>query len=44
MNISKDTRNDKAGLLQYFRGRSNEFLAEVNNDYGNTEYKKKAKN
>ena len=43
MNISKDTRNDKAGLLQYFRDRSNEFLAEVNNDYGNTEYKKKAK-
>lgn len=43
MNISKDTRNDKAGLLQYFRDRSNEFLAEVNNDYGNTEHKKKAK-
>ena len=43
MNISKDTRNDKAGLLQYFRDRSNEFLAGVNNDYGNTEYKKKAK-
>jgi hypothetical protein len=43
MNISKDTRNDKAGLLQYFRDRSNEFMAEVNNDYGNTEYKKKAK-
>jgi len=43
INISKDTRNDKVGLLQYFRDRSNEFLAEVNNDYGNTEYKKKAK-
>jgi hypothetical protein len=43
MNITKDTRNDKAGLLQYFRNRSNEFLAEVNSDFGNTEYKKKAK-
>jgi len=43
LNISKDTRKDKAGLLQYFRDRSNEFLAKVNNDYGNTEYKKKAK-
>jgi hypothetical protein len=43
MNITKDTRNNKAGLLQYFRNRSNEFLAEVNSDFGNTEYKKKAK-
>jgi len=43
MNISIDTRNDKVGLLQYFRDRSNEFLAEVNNNYGNTEYKKKSK-
>lgn len=43
ISISKDTRNDKAGLLQYFRDRSNEFLAVVNNDYGNTEHKKKAK-
>lgn len=43
MNITKDTRNDKAGLLQYFRDRSNELLAAVNNDFGNTEYKKKAK-
>lgn len=43
MNITKDTRNDKAGLLRYFRNRSNEFLAEVNNDFGNTEYKKKAR-
>lgn len=43
MNISKDTRNDKADLLQYFRDRSNEFLAEVNNAYGNTAFKKKSK-
>lgn len=43
MNITKDTRNDKAGLLQYFRNRSNEFLAEVNSHFGNAEYKKKAK-
>ncbi|MEM6316997.1 MAG: hypothetical protein AAF960_04965 [Bacteroidota bacterium] len=43
MNLTKNTRNDKAGLLQYFRNRSNEFLAKVNSDFGNTEYKKKAK-
>jgi succinate dehydrogenase flavin-adding protein (antitoxin of CptAB toxin-antitoxin module) len=43
MNISKDIRNDKAKLLKYFRERSNEFLSEVNSDFGNTEYKKKAK-
>ena len=41
MNISKNTRKDKVGLLQYFRDRSNEFVAVVNNDYGNTAYKKK---
>lgn len=43
MQISKDTRNDKPGLLQYFRERSKEFVAEVDNDYGKTEYKEKAK-
>ena len=43
MNITKETANNKEGLLQYFRDRSSEFLAEVNGEYGNTEYKKKAK-
>lgn len=43
MNISKDIRNNKAVLLQYFRDRSNEFISEVNSEFGNTEYKDKAK-
>lgn len=43
MEITKDIRNNKAELLQYFRDRSNEFLAEVNNDFGNTKFKKKAR-
>lgn len=43
MNITKETANNKEQLLKYFRDRSSEFLAEVNGEYGNTEYKKKAK-
>jgi len=43
MEINKEIRNNKAELLSYFRDRSNEFLAVVNEEYGNTEYKKKAK-
>ncbi len=43
MNITKETANNKGQLLKYFRDRSSEFLAEVNGEYGNTEYKKKAK-
>ena len=43
MNITKDTAKNKTELLKYFRDRSNEFLAEVNGEYGNTEFKKKAK-
>lgn len=43
MEITKNIRNSKLELLQYFRDRSNEFLSEVNSEYGNTEYKKKAK-
>jgi hypothetical protein len=43
MNITKQIKNDKTALLQYFRDRSNEFIGEVDNQYGNTEYKKKAK-
>jgi len=44
MNITKEIANSKEELLKYFRDRSSEFLAEVNGEYGNTEYKKKAKN
>lgn len=43
MDISKQIRNEKEKLLKYFRDRSTEFIAEVNDEYGNTEYKKKAK-
>ncbi|MEL0457616.1 hypothetical protein WJN01_15375 [Flavobacteriaceae bacterium SZ-1-7] len=43
MDISKEIRNEKEKLLKYFRDRSTEFIAEVNDEYGNTEYKKKAK-
>ena len=43
MKITKNIRKRKLDLLQYFRDRSNEFLSEVNSQYGNTEYKKKAK-
>lgn len=43
MEITREIANNKAQLLQYFRDRSKEFLAEVNGQYGNSEYKKKAK-
>jgi len=43
MNITKEISKNKEQLLKYFRDRSSEFLAEVNGEYGNTEYKKKAK-
>ena len=43
MDITKETANSKEELLQYFRDRSREFLAVVNGEYGDTEYKKKAK-
>jgi len=43
MDITKDTANNKQQLLKYFRDRSSEFIAEVNGEFGNTEYKKKAK-
>ena len=43
MEISKDIRNSKESILKYFRERSTEFLAEVNSEYGNTQFKDKAK-
>ena len=43
MIINKSIKNNKSALLAYFRNRSKEFLSEVNKEYGNTEYKKKAK-
>lgn len=43
MKIDKTIANRKEEVLKYFRDRSNEFLAEVNQSFGNSEYKKKAK-
>ncbi|NEN25875.1 hypothetical protein G3O08_20500 [Cryomorpha ignava] len=43
MNITKQTATSKSQILQYFRDRSTEFLSEVNVEFGNTEYRKKAK-
>jgi hypothetical protein len=43
MNITKEIANNKTQLLKYFRDRSSEFLAEVNGEFGNTQYKDKAK-
>lgn len=43
MNITKEIAKSKKELLQYYRDRSEEYLAEVNADYGKTAYKKKAK-
>ena len=43
MNVTKAIRNNKTELLGYFRDRSVEFLSEINGEYGNTEYQKKAK-
>ena len=43
MNINKETAKSKIELLQYYRDRSEEYLAEVDSDFGKTEYKKKAK-
>jgi hypothetical protein len=43
MTIDKNTAKNKGQLLKYFRDRSDEFLAEVNGEFGTSEYKKKAK-
>lgn len=43
MEVTKETARSKEAILNYFRNRSKEFIAQVDDDYGNTEYKKKAK-
>ncbi len=43
MNITKEIANSKDQLINYFRDRSSEFLAEVNGEFGNTQFKEKAK-
>lgn len=42
MEINRNIRSSKEAVLDYFRNRSTEFLAEVNEEFGNTQYKQKA--
>lgn len=42
MNINKDLKYNKAGLLAYFRSRANEILSELALQYSAADYKKKA--
>ena len=42
MEITKDLRNNKEGLLSYFRSRSNEILSELALQYSVADYKKRA--
>jgi hypothetical protein len=43
MEVNRNIRSSKVEILSYFRNRSTEFLAEVNEEFGNTQYKHKAK-
>jgi hypothetical protein len=43
MEVKRNIRSSKEVVLDYFRNRSSEFLAEVNEEFGNTQYKHKAK-
>lgn len=43
MEINRNIRTSKAYILDYFRNRASEFLAEVNNEFGNTQFKEKSK-
>lgn len=43
MIIDNSIRNNKALLIQYFRDRASEFLAELNTEFGKTQYKQKAR-
>lgn len=40
--INRELRNNKVGLLAYFRSRANEILSELNHQYASTDFKKKA--
>ena len=42
MDIDINLRNDKAGLLAYFRSRANEIVSELALQYSAADYKKKA--
>ena len=43
MEIYRNIRTSKEEVLSYFRDRSTEFLSEVDNEFGNNQYKEKAK-
>lgn len=43
MKVNRNIRSSKDVVLDYFRNRSSEILAEVNEEFGNTQYKLKAK-
>ncbi len=42
MKVSKELRDDKGGLLEYFRARGEEYLEEITKQYGASEYKERA--
>ena len=42
MDINRDLKNNKAGLLVYFRSRANEILSELALQYSAADYKMKA--
>lgn len=43
MEVTRSIRSSKGSVLDYFRNRSTEFLAEVNEEFGITQYKQKAR-
>lgn len=42
MNISKELKNNKDEVLQYFRNRADELLSDIRVSYGSTQYKQQA--
>lgn len=42
MDINKQLRNKKTDLLKYFRSRSEEFLSDIKETYGSSQYKQRA--
>lgn len=42
MNVDRNLKNNKAGLLAYFRSRANEIVSELALQYSAADYKKKA--
>lgn len=42
MDINKNLKNDKIGLLNYFRSRANEIMSELSLEYSVADYKKKS--